>query len=144
MADPLSITAGVISIIGPAISGVRVLFDDLQQFKDAPRTLKRLTEDLGSLDTQLNLLQNMDEWGWKYIGERVTEASRDKIIRCSQACENFRTDLQQLNRHSAEGKLGIQDRAIITFSKRSSIKSISKQLQNCKSDICNMANIANL
>jgi hypothetical protein len=144
MADPISITGGVFGLIATAIAGVRALHDDLQQFKDAPKTLKHLTEDLGFLSTQLNLLQNTDEWGWKYIGERVTEASHDRIILCGQSCSTFRSDLQQWTRHSADGKVGIRDRTIMTFLKRGDVQTMSKQLQDCKEDICLMATVANL
>jgi hypothetical protein len=46
MADPLSITASVVGIIGPALHTMRLLLQDLQQLKDAPKTIKRLVEDV--------------------------------------------------------------------------------------------------
>jgi hypothetical protein len=44
MADPLSITASAVGIIVPALHGTRLLLEDLQQLKDAPKTVKRLVE----------------------------------------------------------------------------------------------------
>jgi hypothetical protein len=42
--DPLSITASVVGIVMPALDGTRLLLDDLQQLKDAPKVVKRLVE----------------------------------------------------------------------------------------------------
>jgi hypothetical protein len=44
MADPLGIAASVVGIIGPALHGTRLLLQNLQQLKDAPKTVKRLVE----------------------------------------------------------------------------------------------------
>jgi hypothetical protein len=142
MADPLSITAAVVGIIGPALSGIRELLNDLQQFKDAPKTLKRLEDDLGTVNTSLSLLQGLDEKAWKYVGQGATEASSPLIIRCTQACNGFRTDLQKWSRHSVDGKFAAQDRANITFFKQGHIKSMMAQLQDCKLDISVMSNLA--
>ncbi len=46
MADPLSVTASVVGIIGPALHGTRLLLEDLQQLKDVPKTVKRLVKDV--------------------------------------------------------------------------------------------------
>jgi hypothetical protein len=46
MADPLSITASIVGIIVPALHGTRLLLGDLQQLNDAPKTIKRLTDDV--------------------------------------------------------------------------------------------------
>ncbi|KAH8744942.1 hypothetical protein F5882DRAFT_433341 [Hyaloscypha sp. PMI_1271] len=57
MTDPLSITASAVGIIMPALHGTRLLLEDLHQLKDAPKTVKRLAEDVRSVDTALKLLQ---------------------------------------------------------------------------------------
>ena len=46
MADPLSITASAVGIIFPALHGTRLLLEDLQELKDTPKTIKRLTNDV--------------------------------------------------------------------------------------------------
>jgi hypothetical protein len=40
MADPLSIAASAVGIIVPALHGTRLLLEDLQQLKNAPKTVK--------------------------------------------------------------------------------------------------------
>ncbi|KAF2022748.1 hypothetical protein EK21DRAFT_105632 [Setomelanomma holmii] len=57
MTDPLSITASVVGITVPALHGVRLLSEDLQQLKEAPKSVKRLSEDVQSVETSLKLLQ---------------------------------------------------------------------------------------
>ena len=56
MADPLSITASTVGIIVPALHGTRLLLEDLQQLKDAPKTVKRLIDDVYSVYIILELL----------------------------------------------------------------------------------------
>ena len=46
MADPLSITASIVGIIILALHGIRLLLGDLQQLNDAPKTIKRLTNNV--------------------------------------------------------------------------------------------------
>jgi hypothetical protein len=55
MSDPLSITASVVGITVPALHGTRLLLEDLQQLKDAPKTVKRLVEDLRTGDTSTQI-----------------------------------------------------------------------------------------
>jgi hypothetical protein len=56
MAEPLSIAASVVGITVPALHGVRLLSKDLQQLKEAPKTVKRLSENVQSVETSLKLL----------------------------------------------------------------------------------------
>jgi hypothetical protein len=56
MADPLSITASAVGIIMLALHSIQLLLKDLQQLKDAPKTVKRLVEDMYSVDIVLKLL----------------------------------------------------------------------------------------
>jgi hypothetical protein len=53
MTDPLSITASIVSITVPALHGIRLLRQDLQQLKDAPRTLQDLADDVRSVETAI-------------------------------------------------------------------------------------------
>jgi hypothetical protein len=61
MADPLSITASAVGIIIPALYGIRLLLEDLQQLKDILKTVKRLTEDIYSVYITLELLRGVKD-----------------------------------------------------------------------------------
>lgn len=55
MADSLGLTASAVGIIVPALHGTRLLLEDLQQLKDAPKTVKRLVKNVHSVDTALKI-----------------------------------------------------------------------------------------
>ena len=94
MADPLSITASAVGVITPALHGTRLLLEDLQQLKDTPKTVKRLVEDMHSVDTALKLLQSVEEREWGLLGVGIAEQSATTISSCTQASGLFRADLQ--------------------------------------------------
>ncbi|KAF1832259.1 hypothetical protein BDW02DRAFT_640929 [Decorospora gaudefroyi] len=144
MADPLSIAASVVGITAPALHGIRLLLEDLQQLKEAPKTVKRLLEDAHSVDASLKLLQGVEEREWDLLGPSVLEESKTTISSCTQACSLFRADLQRWTRHSEGGKLAWQDRTSVGFFKQGQIKAISEQLQNCKLSINSVVSIATL
>lgn len=144
MTDPLSICASVVSITVPALHGVRLLIEDLQQLKEAPKTVKRLSEDVQSVETSLKLLQGIEEREWDLLGASVLDESKTTISSCTQACSLFRTDLQRWTRHSEGGKLAWQDRTSVGFLKQGQIKAMSEQLRNCKLSINSVVSIATL
>jgi hypothetical protein len=105
---------------------------DLQQLNDAPKTIKRLTDDVQSVHTVLELLKGVEEGDWKSLGQDVAEQSKATISSSTQACNLFRADLQQWTRHSEDGKLTWKDRANVGFFKKDQAKAMSEQLQSCK------------
>ncbi|KAL8637190.1 MAG: hypothetical protein Q9228_005514 [Teloschistes exilis] len=102
MADPLSITASAVGVIVPALHGTRLLLEDLQQLKDAPKTVKCLIDDVHSVHATLELLQGVEDGDWKSLGQSVADQSKATISSCTQACNLFRADLQKYSsvRHS--------------------------------------------
>jgi len=73
MANPLSITASVVGIIVPALHATRLLLADLQELKDAPKTVKRLVEDIYSVETALGLLKSIEEREWGLLSVDVAK-----------------------------------------------------------------------
>jgi hypothetical protein len=144
MTDPLSITASVVSITVPALHGTRLLLEDLEQLKNAHKTVKRLVEDVHSVATALKLVQSVEDREWKLLGADVANQSKTMISSCTRACDLFRADLQQWTRHSEDGKLAWQDRANVGFFKQGQIKAMSEQLSNCKLSINFVVSIATL
>lgn len=144
MADPLSVTASVFGITVPALHGTRLLLDDLEKLKDAPKTVKRLADDVHSVDAALKLVQGVEDTEWQSLGISVAEQSKSTISSCTQACDLFRTNLQRWTKHSEDGKLAWQDRANVGFFKQGQIKAVSEQLQNCKLTVNSVVSIATL
>jgi uncharacterized protein YhhL (DUF1145 family) len=73
MANPLNITINVVGIVMPALHATRLLLADLQELKDAPKTVKRLVKDVHSIDTALGLLKSIKEREWGLLGANVTK-----------------------------------------------------------------------
>jgi Fungal N-terminal domain of STAND proteins len=144
MADPLSVAASVVGIAVPALEGTKLLLDDLQKLKDAPKTVTRLKQDIQSVETALILLRGVEDREWKSLGMTVAEELKTTISICKQACDLFRTDLQWWTRHSEAGKFAWQDRANVGIFKQGQIKAMSEQLQNCKVTINSVVSIATL
>lgn len=128
----------------PALHATQLLLQDLQQLKDAPKTVKRLVEDVHSIDTSLKLLQSVEDREWESLGVAIAEHSKTTVSSCTQACDVFRIDLQRWTKHSEDGKFAWQDRAKVGFFKQGQIKAISEQLQNCKLTMNSLVSIANL
>lgn len=144
MADPLGITAGAVGIIVPALHGTRLLLKDLQELKDAPKTVKRLNDDVHLVYAALELLKGVEDEDWKSLGQSVAEQSEATISSYMQACNFFRADLQKWTRHSEDGKLAWVDRANVGFFKKDQVKAMSEQLQSCKLAINLIVGIATL
>jgi len=144
MADPLSVAAGVVGIIVPALHGTRILLDDLEKLRDAPKTVKRLLDDVHSVDAALKLLKGVEDREWQLLGPPVIEQSKTTISSCMRACDIFRTHLQRWTRHSEDGKMAWQDRANVGFFKQGQVKALSEQLQNCKLTINTTVSVATL
>jgi len=144
MPDPLTIAASTVGITVPALHGIRLLLKDLQQLKDAPKTVKRLVEDVHSVDTALELLQGVGDREWDLLGAGVAEESKTTISSCMQACDLFRPELQRWTRHSEDGTLAWRDRTNVGFFKQGQIKAMSEQLRNCKLTINSIVSIATL
>lgn len=144
MADPLSVAASIVGVTVPALHGTRLLLDDLQRINDAPETVKRLQDDVRSVDMALISLQNVKDRVWESLGGIILEESKTTISTCARACDAFRTDLQRWTRHSGDGKLSWQDRTNVGFLKQGRIKTMSERLQNCKVTISTVVSIATL
>lgn len=144
MSDPLSITASVVGITVAALHGTRLLLEDLQQLKDAPKTVKRLVEEMHSVNTALTLVQDVEDREWELLGADLADLLKTTIYNCKQACDLFRTDLQRWTRHSEDGKLAWKDRANVGFFKQGQIKAMSEQVSNCRLTLTSAVSIANL
>lgn len=118
MADPLSIRAGVIVIIVPALHGSRLLLDDLRRIIDAPKALEMLKTHLSSVEMALTSLRAVNDVEWELLGDPVVKQSKAAIQSCTTACELFHTDLQRWTKHSDEKKLSWKDRANVGFLKQ--------------------------
>lgn len=144
MADPLSIAASVAGITVPALHGLRLFLNDVQNIKDAPEAITDLKNDIHSVNTALTSLQGIPDKEWEVLGRIVADEAAATISTCTRACEILRADLLRWTSHSQCGRLSWWDRANLGFLKQDRVKSMSQQLQNCKITINSVVSIATL
>ncbi|KAJ5604685.1 hypothetical protein N7510_009839 [Penicillium lagena] len=144
MAEPLSTTASVIGIIAPALHGIRLLLDDIQNIKDAPDTIQALNDHLYRVSLALSSLQGVEPEEWESLGSSVADQAKSTIQFCTTTCDRFRADLKRWTSHSHGGSFSWRDRAKVGFVKQGEIKSIQRQLQNCQVTINSVISIATL
>ena len=144
MADPLSVGAGIVGIVVPALHGTRLLLDDLRSITDAPKALDALQDDLHSIEMALTSLKALKDADLEALGGNVTEQLKVTLTTCTRACELFRADLQQWTKHSDDGKLSLQDRVNFGFFRQRQTKQMSIQLQTCQININTVTGVATL
>ena len=132
MADPLSVSAGIVGLVIPALHGMRLLMDDVTKIVDAPKAVNNLETELVSVSSSLEAIQAIEEPQWETLGKKVSDQSKAAVGTCTATCDALRGDLQRWTRRSRDGKLSWRDRANIGFFKERRIKAMSAQLQNCK------------
>ncbi len=136
--------ASVIGIAGAALHYVRLLVGEVENIINAPEAVRLLKDDLVVISNALTSLQAITEPEWESLGEAVVTQSKDATTKCKESCSNFRVALARWTRHSSDGKLSWQDRAMVGFFKQDHIASMSRQLQNCKATLTSLASTATL
>lgn len=144
MAEPLSVAAGIIGIVVPALHGARLLKEDVQKITDAPKVIADLRDDLTALETNLQSIQSIKDEEWTLLGPVVPDNTRNTIESCRQACSSFHGDLQRWTKRSRDGKLSWRDRTNIGFFKERQVRALVGQLQTCKSTFTSVVNVATL
>jgi hypothetical protein len=142
--EPLSIAASVVGVTAPALHCVRRLLDDIQNIIDAPEAVTWLRDDLLTVDNALTSLQTVSDPQWESLGPNVIDKTKAATTSCLIPCDRFRTALARWTRHSGGGRLAWQDRATVGFLKKGQIRSMSEQLQSCKSTLTAVVSIATL
>jgi len=142
MADPLSIAAGVISLVATTVHAVRFLNREIQSIKDAPGILAALSEDLQLVEKAILAVSAIPSDQWISLGEDVMSYAETTLQKCLSACDGFRVELQGLTRGGE--RLSWRGRGRIGLWKRERIKDVSRQLQACHAMIASLASTATL
>lgn len=142
MGEPLSAAAGVVGIVVPAMHGARLLLNDVEKIREAPKTVAVLKEELEGLVLATEGLKAVEPSELKSLG--VAEQSLSAIKTCDEACETFREKLQRWTKHSEDGKMSRRDRLKVGFFKDKNIQSLSTQLQTCKTTLISAVTNATL
>lgn len=143
MADPLSVTAGVVGIAAKGLHSIKLLFEDLQHFKGAPDATQRLRYEVWAVERALESLKCIDQQIWDSLGSNVAQQVHDTVNSCSETCIWFREKLQRWTKHSTDEVLARQDRVRIAF-QQTQIDIMSEKLRNCNLAIVSVTGSARL
>ena len=119
MADPLSVTAGVIAVAGFAYSSAKTLKELITSFSDAPQVLHELGADLGILQNLIQALQQplkgVPNAELSDDQKACFESLKPALEACKQKCDTFTSKLSKMTSHSQAGKVNWWDRARMHF-----------------------------
>lgn len=143
MADPLSVAAGVVGLVVPALHGLRLLRTDVDRIVGAPQAVAELKEDVTSLDHSVALLKKIDAPTWDALGAGVVQHAVTTMQHCDTACETIHSDLQRWTKRSG-GTFSWRDKVKVGFFKDQQLKAYVKQLQTHKNALTLTVSIATL
>lgn len=142
MGEALGAAASGIQIAAFGLHGARLLLNDIENIRKAPQAVASLKEGLRGVELAVEGLKAVEHSKLEALG--VLEQSLFAIKTCDKSCETFRNDLRQWTKHSEDEKLFWLDRVIVGFFKNERIKSLSGEIQNCKTTLIWAVGIATL
>lgn len=105
MADPLSISSGVIALVTFALQSSVALYTTIRSFQSQDKNARALKSELGDLASVLEALletisnnPNID-----------FRALKLPILRCGKACEEYGDLIARCTRHSTESRSSFRD-----------------------------------
>ncbi|KAL9106324.1 MAG: hypothetical protein Q9227_008660 [Pyrenula ochraceoflavens] len=133
MADPLSITASIIPIVGAAVASVQVLSRTIDAIKDAPGILKETRSDLVTVTA---VLQQLEKAGSERGSDNLMcDGIVPAVKNCDRACSAFNSKLELWTRHSSNKGGALADRLKIGMLCKERIQTLRAQLSNCKATL---------
>lgn len=118
MADPLSVTAGVIAVAGCAYASSKSLHDLISTILDAPKTFQDLNQFLSSLSqVLLSLTEKLNGRDITLSSSQVAclQQAKPTLEGCDAACREFKQVMEQLTTHSRDGKRSFRDSVRLSF-----------------------------
>lgn len=145
MADPFSITAGVVGITAAALHSIKSLLEEILAIKDAPAAIGQVKQDLLAVEMILKTLNSaFQESAFETLSENAKASLQFAIRNCQKACDTFRTRLQKWTRHSGDGKIHWWDRVRVGLFAEAEMEVLSKQLKNCRDTVGSAVSTATL
>ncbi len=110
MADPLSITAGLLAIITATIQSSKAFYQTVQSFRNHPRAVRQLKDELQALDGVLWSLEALTRHK-----ESLFVPLRLPLSQCCQACIEFESLILKCTKHSGGSRTSFRDWARVTY-----------------------------
>ena len=110
MADPISISSGLVALTAFACNASKTLYQAIQSFKNNQRAIRELKEELEALDGVLqSLRQAADD------GDADLNGLELPVFRCGKACEEFEAMLVKCTAHSGGSRTSFRDWAKLSY-----------------------------
>jgi Fungal N-terminal domain of STAND proteins len=148
MADPLSITAGVVGITSAALHSLKELLNSIDAIKKAPSVIANIKEDLKSVEAVLCSLDKALK-AKDLLPEALKPLIQDVQVECAvtnclRACNTFNTTLSHWMRHSSESKTFWWDQVRAGYFGEAKVQTFTRQLAACKATVSIALSTANL
>lgn len=117
MADPLSVAASLIAVVGLAWTSTQALHDAIDSWVGAPQTISNIKNELETLKAVLQALQRLfkDVQTPAVDSVLVDMKVRSVLQSCQDVCDDFKALVTKWTRHSTEGKFSKRDKLAVTF-----------------------------
>lgn len=104
MADPLSVTAGIIAIVTATIQSTSALYETIESFKTYPKRVGELKNQLLALTEVLASLQELARQD-----DTICALLEYPLRQCCRACEDFKTLLEDCRQHARTGRPSLSE-----------------------------------
>ncbi|KAM0321337.1 hypothetical protein ACHAQA_010166 [Verticillium albo-atrum] len=104
MADPLSIASGVIGVLVATAQSTKALYQTVQSFRDQPRAVRQLQDELKSLDGVLDSLHDAIEEDATFF-----VALGLPLRQCCEVCTEFQALVVNCTTHSDGARPSVRD-----------------------------------
>jgi hypothetical protein len=120
MADPLSITASVITVAGLAYSSTKGLYQTISEIHDAPVVFTHLKTDVETLcgiihSLERELSKSNTDAGLSELQKANLREIKPTLTACRNACDAFKSKIDKLMRHSSDSHTSSRDRLKLLF-----------------------------
>jgi len=140
MADPISISSGVVALGTFGLQSSRFLLETIQSYQDHPRAVRELEDELKSHNETLQALLDTASSADTEIDLSQLELP---LRRCGKACDALRDIIIKCSKHSTESRTSFRDWAKLRYM-GGKIDEFKHTLAVYKSTICIVLANANL
>ncbi|KAF2867078.1 hypothetical protein BDV95DRAFT_598219 [Massariosphaeria phaeospora] len=138
MAEPIGLVASIITIAGVAYQSSKLLYEFIEDFRNASQSLNDLHTDLSTVQQLLHsLTENLENTNDADLSDGFRICLQDlkpSVEACSKACIGFRTKVSKITSHSTEGHVSWRDKARLQFEEKG-IMAFKYRLESHKSTI---------
>lgn len=146
MAEIVGTVSGTIGMAAVALQATRTLLDDLSNIKDAPEDITNIKTELFNVQLVIDRLQVALKAGdWEPETHNVIQAGNVEaaLTACKDSCIRFHSGLQNLLKHSTDGKISKRDKFAFGFMSKGRVAAFKSELSLCKSTVGLALNAAN-